>query len=157
MESNEFLHEIYQIRKRLEEIRLFDRDLPFNGTEMQMIREIVLAKESGKRIISSKLAKILGVTRSAVSQMVNKMEARGVVCRVADATDRKIAYIELSKGALEVYGQMKERMNTFLAQIQKRLGEKKVAVFLSSANEFIDTCEAVLKNMADEPQIGQKD
>ena len=40
--------------------------------------------------------------------MVNKLEKKGIVKRVADDVDRKIAYIELSESAQEKYQQAKE-------------------------------------------------
>ena len=106
VEASELLKEIYSIAHRLEGVSVFNRALPFNDTEMQMMKEIVRVNESGGRIISSKLAKSLCITRSAVSQMVTKLEARGVVRRVPDETDKKIAYIELSDSARCVYEKM---------------------------------------------------
>ncbi|MFQ7077253.1 MAG: MarR family transcriptional regulator [Christensenellaceae bacterium] len=47
-----------------------------------LLGEVILAGYDGKRIISTQLVARLGVTRSAVSQMVNKLEARGIVRRV---------------------------------------------------------------------------
>ena len=138
MEASAFLREIYRINKRLEEIKIFDEKLALNNTEMQMMREIVAAKEVGQRMISSRLAKILGVTRSAVSQMVNKLESRGVVCRVPDEKDRKIAYIELSDCALEIYGELRERVGRIMRNVIAKLGDKKVETFIRDANEFVD-------------------
>ena len=74
MEVNVFLREMYRIGKRWDEICVFEQTHSLNNTEMQMMREVVAAEETGGRIISSQLAKKLGVTRSAVSQMVHKLE-----------------------------------------------------------------------------------
>ena len=93
MEANRLLQELYSIARRLESAQLFNHAVPFNNTEMQLIKEILRAKETGGRMISSRLAKVLGITRSAVSQMVSKLEAKNVVQRVPDDKDRKIAYI----------------------------------------------------------------
>ncbi len=152
MEASAFLREIYRINKRLEEIKIFDEKLTLNNTEMQMLREIIVAKESGRRLISSRLAKTLGITRSAVSQMVNKLESKEIVCRVPDVKDRKIAYIELSEKAMDIYNQMKERVNLFLQKIMERLGEGKIGNFLTSANEFLDVCGDVLQEMPKQDQ-----
>ena len=151
MEASAFLREIYRINKRLEEIKIFDEKLALNNTEMQMVREIIAAKKSGRRLISSRLAKSLGITRSAVSQMVNKLESKDIVCRVPDTKDRKIAYIELSEKAMDIYNQMKERVNLFLQKIMERLGEGKIGNFLASANEFLDVCGEVLQEMPKQP------
>lgn len=138
MEASELVQAVYKIAHRIEEIRIPGGKFPFNNTEMQMMREIVSAKEEGRRVISSRLAKTLGVTRSAVSQMVNKLESRGVVCRVPDEKDRKIAYIELSECALDLYGELKKRVSHIMDVVIAKLGGKKVEAFIRDANEFVD-------------------
>ena len=138
MEANKLMRDIYNIARRLECLQLFNHVFPFNNTEMQLMKEIVRAKEDGGRMISSRLAEALGVTRSAISQMVKKLEAKNVVKRVPDENDRKIAYIELSDTARVQYEDMKERVNAFLGDVIVKLGDKKVETFVKSANEFID-------------------
>ncbi len=143
MEGSNLMQEIYAIGKRLEELKIFHRAMPFNNTEMQMMREIIAAKERGSRVISSGLAKLLGITRSAVSQMVKKLEAKGVVRRVPDSRDKKIAYIELSEKARSIYEESRARVNGLLERIVAKLGEEKVEHFITGTNEFIDAfCEA---------------
>lgn len=143
MEGSNLMQEIYAIGKRLEELKIFHRAMPFNNTEMQMMREIIAAKERGSRVISSGLAKLLGITRSAVSQMVKKLEAKGVVRRVPDSRDKKIAYIELSDKARSIYEESRARVNGLLERIVAKLGEEKVEHFITGTNEFIDAfCEA---------------
>ena len=143
MEGSNLMQEIYAIGKRLEELKIFHRAMPFNNTEMQMMREIIAAKERGSRVISSGLAKLLGITRSAVSQMVKKLEAKGVVRRVPDSRDKKIAYIELSDKARSIYEESRARVNGLLERIVEKLGEEKVEHFITGTNEFIDAfCEA---------------
>ena len=144
MEGSNLMQEIYAIGKRLEELKIFHRAMPFNNTEMQMMREIIAAKERGSRVISSGLAKLLGITRSAVSQMVNKLESKGVVRRVPDSRDKKIAYIELSDKARSIYEESRARVNGLLERIVAKLGAEKVEHFITGTNEFIDAfCEAM--------------
>ena len=79
------------------------KETHFSDTELRLIAEILSATYEGKRLISTQLADMLGITRSAVSQIVNNLEKRNVVKRVADDVDRKIAYIELTEEAMESY------------------------------------------------------
>ena len=137
MDANLLMQEIYSISKQLEGAREVYHSLPFNNTEMLMMREIVVAKGEGRRLISSRLAEILDITRSAVSQIVNKLEAKKVVRRVPDAKDRKIAYIELTDEAYGAYAEIKRRINAVLENIIARFGEKRMENFLSEAHEFV--------------------
>ena len=157
MEANRLMRDIYNIARRLECLQLFNHEFPFNNTEMQLMKEILRAKEEGGRMISSRLAEVLGVTRSAVSQMVKKLEAKNVVKRVPDQRDRKIAYIELSDSARAQYEEMKGRINDFLGNVIGELGEKKVETFVKSANEFIDAfSSAVAQRRAENEGSMQK-
>lgn len=144
MEANRLLQELYSIARRLESAQLFNHAFPFNNTEMQLIKEILRAKETGGRMISSHLAKVLGITRSAVSQMVSKLEAKNVVQRVPDDKDRKIAYIELSDTARAQYEDMKGRVNAILSSVIGELGDEKVETFVKSAHEFVDAFDGAV-------------
>ena len=144
MEANRLLQELYSIARRLESAQLFNHAFPFNNTEMQLIKEILRAKETGGRMISSRLAKVLGITRSAVSQMVSKLEAKNVVKRVPDGKDRKIAYIELSDTARAQYEDMKGRVNAILTSVIGELGDEKVETFVKSAHEFVDAFDGAV-------------
>ena len=146
METNKLMQDIYSICKKLDDIKIFYHAVPFNNTEMQMIREIVLVKESGEHIIASSLAKKLGITRSAVSQIVNKLEKNNIIKRFPDPMDKKVAFIELSENAVSVYEETKRRVNVFLEQVV----EKKVENFIKGANEFIDAFEEVVNPNANE-------
>ena len=144
MEANRLLQELYSIARRLDSAQLFNHAFPFNNTEMQLIKEILRAKETGGRMISSKLAKVLGITRSAVSQMVSKLEAKNIVQRVPDDKDRKIAYIELSDSARAQYEDMKGRVNAILSSVIGELGDEKVETFVKSAHEFVDAFDGAV-------------
>ncbi len=141
MDANILLRQIYSIAKRLDGMQIFDHNFPFNNTEMQLMKEIVRVKEEGGRIISSSLAKVLGVTRSAVSQIVNKLEEKNVVRRVPDEKDKKIAYIELSESARGIYERIKDEVNRIMGKIIDRMGEEKIENFILYANEFIGAFE----------------
>ena len=151
MDANRLMQEIYSISKQLEGAREVYHSLPFNNTEMLMMREIVVAQGEGRRLISSRLAEKLDITRSAVSQIVNKLEAKKIVRRVPDAKDRKIAYIELTEEAYGAYTDIKRRINAVLENLIARFGEVRLAKFLTEAHEFIGAFNSSVEAAAAEP------
>ena len=151
MDANRLMQEIYSISKQLEGAREVYHSLPFNTTEMLMMREIVVAQGEGRRLISSRLAEKLDITRSAVSQIVNKLEAKKIVRRVPDAKDRKIAYIELTEEAYGAYTDIKRRINAVLENLIARFGEGRLAKFLTEAHEFIGAFNSSVEAAAAEP------
>lgn len=110
----------------------------FNGTEIRLIGELLFAEYEGKRLISTRLADILGITRSAVSQIVNKLEQEGVVRRVPDEVDRKIAYVEVTDEALEKYGEDLRLGAEFARTIVEKFGEERFEMLYVLLNEFTE-------------------
>ena len=137
--NEEYLGKIFTMLKKMEGVALTKVKSHFNNSEMRLLGEVILAGYGGKRIISTQLASRLGVARSAVSQMVNKLEARGIVKRVPDEVDRKIAYIELSSAALTYYNEEKGVCCSLVGEVIDKLGVDKVDKLLALSDEFIDT------------------
>lgn len=137
--NEEYLGKIFTMLKKMEGVALTKVKSHFNNSEMRLLGEVILANYDGKRIISTQLADRLGVTRSAVSQMVNKLEARGIVKRVPDEVDRKIAYIELSDTALTYYNEEKGACCDFVGEIVEKMGADKLNELMNLSEQFIDT------------------
>ena len=102
--AEKYLNDLFMVMKEINSLVIADKATRFNNTEMRLLSEIIAARYVGKRLISTQLAQLLGITRSAVSQIVNRLETQGVVKRVADDVDRKIAYIEITEETLKTYG-----------------------------------------------------
>lgn len=143
MDKSSTIQEIYNVCKKFEEMRLFGKKMPFNNSELLMIKQIIVASKRGERLISSELAKRLGITRSAVSQMVNKLEEKGTLRRVPDKIDRKIAYVELSENTLKIYERMCNETSYFFTKLIERIGENEMDNFLRVANIFLDALSDV--------------
>ena len=156
MDAEYFTQEIYKVAKRIVNMKLFNHVFPFNNTEMQMMKEIIRVKEEGGRIISSDLAKLLGVTRSAVSQMVNKLEKNNVVMRVPDDKDRKIAYIKLSNNSRAVFEEQCKEANETMSRIVAEVGEDKAKAFFDLYEEFRKAIDKVMKEIAAERKTSAK-
>ena len=132
---------IYQMMKKRDGLAVATKNTYFNDTELRLFAEIVSANSEGERLISTQLAARLGVTRSAISQMVNRLEKEGVVRRVADEVDRKIAYIELTDKTLKIYQKDWEASQQFFGKVVKKFGEDRFFEMCSLSCEFIDLLE----------------
>ena len=65
-----YMYMLFSLMKKREDIVISDKKTQFNSTEIRLLFEILSAKHEGKRLISTRLASLLGITRSAVSQIV---------------------------------------------------------------------------------------
>lgn len=140
--NEKYLNQIFHLLKKCENVTLADKKSVLKDTELRLIGEILSAKVDGKRLISTQLAKALGVTRSAISQTVNRLEKRGVVKRVADDVDRKIAYIEVTEEVLSQYQKEIKRCTNFVGNAVKTYGEEKFNTMYQMVTEFCDLIEA---------------
>ena len=143
MEINEYLFKIIRIAKTAEEINFFPASAKLSQTEFRLLREVLMEQEKGKEIISSELARRLGITRSAVSQIVTKMEKNGIVKRVDSPVDKKFAYVHLTDDTRAVFEAQCEQANATMEKITAAYGEEKLRKLLKQFDEFMETFKKV--------------
>ena len=155
MEINEYLIKSFELMRSLENVDFFAGVSNLSRTEFHLLREVILEAEKGKNIISSELARRLGITRSAVSQIVTKMEQRGIVNRVSSPTDRKIAYICLSESSMAVFEEQCKQANESMERIVELYGEDKIRTFFNEYVELRKVVDHVMKER--EKERGQSE
>lgn len=155
MEINEYLIKSFELMRSLENVDFFAGVSNLSRTEFHLLREVILEAEKGKNIISSELARRLGITRSAVSQIVTKMEQRGIVNRVSSPTDRKIAYICLSESSMAVFEEQCKLANETMKRIVELYGEDKIRTFFNEYVELRKVVDLVMKER--EKERGQSE
>lgn len=149
MSANEkYLHQLFCLLKKGENIAVVGKNSTFNDTELRLLGAILDAKFHGERLISTRLADILGVTRSAVSQIVNRLEMRGIVRRVDDEVDRKIAYIEVSDDVIERYEKEIKLCAAFTGKVVKKYGVEKFQTLCEMADDFFELLEVEKQNFS---------
>ena len=136
MEINEYLVKFFQMVRDMENMDFFAGVAKLSRTEFRLLREVVMEEEKGRSIISSELARRLGITRSAISQIVTKLEMKGIVKRVDSPTDRKIAYIRLSDNTISVFEDQCKEANGIMSRVVELLGEDKMKAFFAQYEEF---------------------
>lgn len=136
MESGKYLNKLILTVKFMERLNLLPTNAHLTQTEFRLIREIVMEREAGNQIISSELARRLNITRSAVSQIVTKLEKRGVLERMASSTDRKIFYVVLSESSLAVFKQQCDEANKLINRVVEEFGKEKTDKLIELYEEF---------------------
>lgn len=141
--SEQCLLRFYDIVKKREEVAQKLPASPFNQTELRLLTEILIAGRKGERLISTRLAERMNITRSAVSQIVNNLEARGVVVRVADAVDRKIAYIELTPNMEATCKKTLGKAKEYTERLIETFGAEKFDTMCALFEEFYTTAQGL--------------
>lgn len=135
-ENGQYLGRIFAMLKRMEKVAILTKSMPLSGTELRLISEIIFSNYEGRRVISTQLAQKLDVTRSAVSQIVKKLESDGVIKRVASDKDKKIAYIELTEKSIALYEQAKLECEKSVGCLIEEFGKEKLDMLLELSEEF---------------------
>ena len=156
MESGKYLNKLILTVKFMEGLNMLPESANLTQTEFRLIREIVMEREAGKQIISSELARRLGITRSAVSQLVTKLEKRGIVKREASPTDHKIFYVVLSESSLAVFKQQCEEANKLITRVVGEFGKDKTDKLIELAEEFAAVFEKFRKETVKEKAVSRK-
>ncbi len=145
MEINQYLVKLIEASKGMESLDLFMGKATLNKTEFRLLQEVITRREMQQNIISSELAKKLGITRSAVSQIVTKLEGKNLVKRTPSDYDRKIAYICLSDYAASMFEQHCERANALMEKVVERFGKKKLDKFIADYDELREIFRSVIE------------
>ena len=136
---------IFDMIKRRESIVITDRKTRFSETEIRLMSELYLAKVEKRQVISSQLAKRLGLTRAAVSQIVQKLERERMVVRTPAPDDKKIAYVDLTQEAINAYRRDEEIFTEFIGAIVEKFGETRFETMYALYTEFVDLVQKSLK------------
>lgn len=147
MQINKYFIKLLECIKELSAIDFFMGRAKLSQTEFRLLLEVILEGEKGRDIISSELARRLGITRSAVSQIVNKLEERNVIKRVPSPTDKKIAYIKLSDAAVSVVNEHCERVNTVMERVVGEYGEERLLGLIAEYDAFAAVFTRVRKEI----------
>ena len=137
MELNDYAIRLFNAIEAVENLKLFGDSAKLSRTEFLLLREIVSERAKGNEIISSELAKRIGVTRSAISQLVTKLEKSDILVRVPAPNDRKIAYIRLSEHALAVFEEQCRDVNELLDACAERFGGDRMRRLSVDSDDFI--------------------
>lgn len=140
IEINEYLLKLFHLVKDLGDIDFFWGKAKLSRTEFRILWEVANEQCEGRDIISSELARRIGITRSAVSQIVAKLEKNGIVKRVGSEYDRKIAYIRLTDEATETFLQQARQANEFAERVLAEFGRERLDKLLDESREFSELC-----------------
>ena len=140
IEINEYLLKLFHLVKDLGDIDFFWGKAKLSRTEFRILWAVANEQCEGRDIISSELARRIGITRSAVSQIVAKLEKNGIVKRVGSEYDRKIAYIRLTDEAKETFMQQARQANEFAERVLAEFGRERLDKLLDESREFSELC-----------------
>lgn len=115
------------------------------------IRRCLQVHQRGPKV--SELGGMLRVTTPSVTQMINGLEARGLVERGPDPEDRRVVRVRLTDEGLRVTREAEASMRKETEGLVARLGEERARLLVELLSEAIRYFEE--KNGACRPHAGQ--
>ena len=141
-QKKDYLAKLFKLMRLQSNMKLITNGKSrFSETELRLLGEILTASYEGRQLIASRLAELLGITRSAVSQIVNKLEKEGVVCRTPSDSDKKIAYVKISDEALDTYNEELQNSVEYVGGLVSEFGEEKFKQMYKLIEEFVQLAQ----------------
>ena len=126
--SKELLSVIMQINKlahnRFRKKCMSNREFMILKTIKYLKNNESTKEYSTKGVKASDLSKFLSVTKPAVSKLINILEEKGFVNRIADKSDRRVVYINITKDGEQILAEETKMFNEFTQRIVEKMGEK---------------------------------
>lgn len=120
---------------------------PLKRSEIFVLK---LISEFGEKqpVISSELAKGLGVTLAAVTHHINSLEAEGYVIRTLSEEDRRVIFLSLSKKGTKAVTELDQLHRKKLGEMVKHLGENDTRKLISIVEKMTDYISKGKKDLA---------
>lgn len=141
--SKELLSAITQINK-LARNRFRKRNM--SNREYMLLKTIKYLKSSesineysSKGVKSSDLSKFLSITKPAVSKLINILEDKGFVNRIADKSDRRVVYINITKDGEQILAEETKMFKEFTNRIVEKMGEEDTDEMIRLFKKMYDT------------------
>ena len=100
----------------------FSNDL--SDTEFKLISLVTRAQEMKEDINLTTLSNELNITRSAVTQIANKLEKKEYVEKYTTSTNKKEVYLRIGKQAIEKYEHILSKVSEFFARLINEIGQE---------------------------------
>lgn len=95
---------------------------------------VVLASRGPQR--PADLAKELGVQRSTVTRICDRLVARGFAARQPGQADRRVIWVVLTEAGKDLVGQAMTKRHARLTELVRQAGIKRPAAFAAAANQL---------------------
>ena len=91
-----------------------------------------------KPVISSEIAKKLGVTMAAVTHHINSLVVNRYVERTVSVDDHRVVFISITAKGLDIVNKYKEKRRQMVSDIIEYLGEEDTAKMISLIKKITD-------------------
>ena len=121
MQKNEIKKSLFDFKNALG-INNFSSEL--SETEFKLISLVAEAQENNYDIKLSEISEKLNVTRSAITQVTNKLVEKKYIEKYTLETNKKEIYLKIGQKAIEQYNIVMSKITTFFERLFKEIGQE---------------------------------
>jgi DNA-binding MarR family transcriptional regulator len=129
---------IYQIRRLMQAGELYTKEL--NKTYQVSVPQLscILALYEHGALPPSQIAKHIMVKSSTVTGIIDRLEQKGLVCRLRDSSDRRVITIQLTERGKELARNAPPPIQHKVVDGLKRLPQKRIEKIVKSLRTLTD-------------------
>ncbi|WP_195251144.1 MarR family winged helix-turn-helix transcriptional regulator [Romboutsia sp. 1001713B170207_170306_H8] len=98
-----------------------------------------------KGVKASDLSKYSMITKPAISKLINTLEEKGFVERVADKSDRRVVYVNLTNSGEEILIKENQMFEEFTQKVVEKMGEKDTDEMIRLFKKMYDSIVEIKK------------
>ncbi|MFS8630722.1 MAG: MarR family transcriptional regulator [Bacillales bacterium] len=105
-----------------------------------------------RKCTTTELAEVFDVKKSAITAIINRMWAKGLIKRTRDKKDRRIVYLTLTEEGKEIYRKTEERIRQVVETLIRQFDLEEIQQFLATYEKL----NKVLTNYINE-RLGEEE
>ena len=126
----------HAIRKRIK--NQAEIQLKITREQFKLLHAI---SQNKKEVIQKDMADSIGKDKSTILRLIDSLEAKGLVRRVADTKDRRKNYLMVTKKGEEIIKQYERIIKVMIEELQQGLNESELNTFYKVAAHFKSKAE----------------
>lgn len=127
---------VYMMEK-LQDIRLFSRNMIYRTTKeyqipaqhLDLLSQLVIYEE---RMTPMSLSKIMGVNKTIISRIIDKLTEEGYISKIKDKNDKRSYYVEITDKGRKQLDEIYKYYLSPIYELRRRLGEEEFLKLISS-------------------------
>lgn len=114
-------------------------------SELSLLKVIYQSEQENKKINVTELSANLKMTKSAVSQLISKLEKKSLIKRKINIFDKKINYITLTEQAKVSYENSQKKYSEIVNKVLEKMGENDS----KDLSRLLEKLSGIIKNLGE--------
>lgn len=113
------------------------------GSELATLRIISGGLAAGEPMTISEIREMVGVTKSAVSQVISSLEEKGYTYKIKSEEDKRRMYLALTDDGKRIMEDINRLYKKRMNYIRKNFGEEEFDEFVRLFIKYIELCDSI--------------